>query len=275
MNLAAYLKEFRYAMSAPPNWHSRISLLSATAAFHLNNWSRGRCHSAEPIEIELRIGSSTRRITVRPTSGDIFILYEVLAFESYKVPEQLIDPATVRTLIDCGANIGITALFLADRYPAARIICVEPDPRNFELLERNTRAEPRIVRVQAALAGPGQGKAYLTQDAPAWGNKLAQSPEERSAIEVESFTIDEICERFEIDCIDLLKVDIEGAEEGVFAKPQFLSKVRFVAIELHQPYNLERFRKDLEPMRFQALPPSANGGVRAVMAFARGAGSSQ
>ena len=59
----------------------------------------------------------------------------------------------MRVIFDGGANVGITALYFAWRYPNARIFCIEPDNQNFELLKRDTAAEPRIVAIRGALVG--------------------------------------------------------------------------------------------------------------------------
>lgn len=270
MNLASYVKEFGYAMTATPNWRNRWALLSATAAFHLNNRAKRKKTDSDPVDIGLRLGDRVQQVSVRPYAGDIFVLYEVLALKSYEIPEMCAPPAQVRTIIDCGANIGITALYMAARYPNAKIVCIEPDPHNFELLERNTRHETRIVPVQAALVGEVQGPIYLTQDAPAWGNQLSSKKGNRAAIKVDAVTIDQIRAEYDIDFIDVLKVDIEGAEEDVFARPDFLSKVHFIVIELHNAYTLDRFQQDIAPMGFDASPPGALGGVRAVTAFPNG-----
>lgn len=48
-----------------------------------------------------------------------------------------LDPNEVRVILDCGANIGITALYFAERYRNARIFCIEADPENFEVLKQN------------------------------------------------------------------------------------------------------------------------------------------
>jgi hypothetical protein len=85
-------------------------------------------------------------------------------------------------------------------------------------------------------------------------------------VEVAAVTMPELCARHAIERMDLLKVDIEGAEEDLFAKPQFLSKVKFVVIELHGGYTLDRFAGDIRPMGFAAESPGAHGGVRAVTA---------
>jgi hypothetical protein len=56
------------------------------------------------------------------------VLYEVLAFNAYHIASSLLPTGNVRVVVDCGANIGITSLFLAARYPAATILSVEPHP---------------------------------------------------------------------------------------------------------------------------------------------------
>lgn len=267
MNLGTYVKELRYALSAASNWRSRRALVSATLGFHLNNLIKSRdAHRSQKINVDLTIGDRSRSLTVRPYSGDMFILYEVLAFESYRIGRDSIDPEVVHTIIDCGANIGLTALYFAQRYPNARIISIEPDPTNFNLLQSNVAAEPRIVPVHAALVGSETDSIYLSQDRPAWGNSTSRVPG-RAAVKVAAVTLEELCKYHGLDCIDLLKVDIEGAEEELFSKPDFLPKVRFVVIELHGDYTLDRFADDIRPFEFTAKAPGAHGGVRAVTAF--------
>lgn len=268
MNFGTYIDELRFAFTAAPSWQSRMTLLGATARFHMHNFSRGTFSDRSPIEIDLKIGDKTRNICVRPFAGDIFVLYEVLAAETYKVPAEVIDPGSVETIVDCGANIGMTALYLAGRHPNAKIISIEPDPVNFALLKRNTRSEPRIVPVQAALVGKASRSVVLSQNRPAWGNSVADAvPGGSAGIEVPGLTLAAICSTHGLKSIDLLKVDIEGAEEELFAEPEFLKLVRYVMIELHDPYTLERFRRDVAPMGFEVRPPGAQDRPRTVTAF--------
>ena len=90
-------------------------------------------------------------LTLRPFAGDLFVLYEVLAFNAYHIAPSLLPTDNVRVIVDCGANIGITSLFLAARYPGATILSVEPHPENFALLKANVgtstpyRADPRLL----------------------------------------------------------------------------------------------------------------------------------
>jgi FkbM family methyltransferase len=68
-------------------------------------------------------------------------------------------PDNVRVVVDCGANIGITSLFLAARYPRAKILSIEPHPGNFALLKANVETVPRLLPIRAC----------VTRDAPKYG----------------------------------------------------------------------------------------------------------
>jgi hypothetical protein len=55
------------------------------------------------------------------------------------------------SIVDVGANCGMTAVFYANRYPQARIIALEPEPSNFAALKKNVAQYPKITPMQGAL----------------------------------------------------------------------------------------------------------------------------
>lgn len=266
MHASSYLEEFRYIHKAVPSWSGRARLLAATIAFHLNNGLRRLGAGREGLNIELLIGNEPYPLHVRPNRGDLFVLYEVLAREAYAIPPSLLDPDRVDVIFDCGANIGITALYLANTYRNARIICVEPDPDNFEVLKRNVANHKRIEPLWGAVVGR-PGAVHLTCDRPAYGNKVETAPVEGTTVQVPGLTITDICTKKRVSRIDLLKVDIEGAEKDVFFDPVFLPMVGFIAIELHAPYGLEEFRRAIAPHGFRAEPPGPEACRHAHLAF--------
>jgi FkbM family methyltransferase len=258
MHPRSYLEELKYIQAAVPSWAGRARLLAATMAFHVNNGLRRQGAGRDTLDIDLFVGDDLYPMRVRPNRGDLFILYEVLAREAYLIPAHRLDPDKVRTVIDCGANIGLTALYFANRYKHARIFSVEPDPDNFAVLQRNVAKCERIVPIRAAVVGRS-GTVHMTRHRPAYGNKIQNIPEEGLTQEVPGVTIEDICSQHCIESVDLLKVDIEGAEENVFADPHFLPKVKMIAIELHAPYGLEQFRRAIAPFGFSAEVPGPNG----------------
>jgi len=143
---------------------------------------------------------------------------------------------SVRTIIDAGANIGCSAVDFARRYPEARIIAVEPDASNFALLQTNTAAYSNITVMNAALwaqdsqlvvEDTGQGKWAMRAAMP-----KAVSAQDLQTVRGVSLTT--LKREFNLDVIDILKVDIEGGELEVFRSgTSTLDTVNVLMIECH------------------------------------------
>src|SRR5262249_35244366 len=107
-------------------------------------------------------------LLLRTFVGDLFVLFEVMSMGAYSIPETVLPRDQVRVIIDCGANIGLTSLYLAAHYPHARVYSVEPDAENFALLRLNTRAEPRITPIRAAVVGRSCRTVRMTTGGESW-----------------------------------------------------------------------------------------------------------
>lgn len=140
-------------------------------------------------------------------------------------------------IVDAGANIGLSAIWLANKFPDARIICLEVEKDNFEVLKRNVAPYPLVTPV---LKGLWSKKAHLTITNPAdssWEFKVeevaAPTPQTIEAVGV----IDIIFE-YDLPRIDVFKIDIEGSELEVLRNNSglWLGKVGTLAIELHERF---------------------------------------
>lgn len=240
-SVARYLREPVWAFSAAEPG-AALRLLAKTMRHHCANWLRRGRDDGSEFDVALALGSAhPSLVTLRAVGGDLTILYEIFAEGAYRVPDELLAPESVRVVVDCGAHIGLTALYLANRYPCARVIAVEPNPTNFQLLERNTRSEPRITPVHACISDR-DGSARISTDGPSWGHTTGGA-----GVIVEALTLDAIRKRFGIEDVDLLKLDIEGAERAVLAVG--IGNVSVIAAELHEPYTLRQFANDVAPRR--------------------------
>lgn len=143
-------------------------------------------------------------------------------------------------IVDAGANIGLASIYFASKYPAAKIIAIEPEASNFQLLQRNVAPYATIVPVQAALwdhngeidlVDPGLGKWGFTakEEAPdGW-------PPSGFCHKVTAITVDGLMDLYELERIDVLKIDIEGAEKEVFADTSaWIERVDTLIVELHE-----------------------------------------
>ena len=142
-------------------------------------------------------------------------------------------------ILDAGANIGLASIVLANRFPQAKIIALEPEAGNFALLERNGAPYPNITPVRAALWHDNSTVEIVDPGLGHWGFMVRSQTEKRrpdggSRSHVPAMTVDAIMQKYGMDQIDILKIDIEGSEYEVFDDPsRWISKVDTLIVELH------------------------------------------
>jgi FkbM family methyltransferase len=141
---------------------------------------------------------------------------------------------TQHRVIDGGANIGLASLVFAHRWPEAEIVAVELEAGNFAALRRNCADFPRIVPVHGAIWGsPGMVGVTGTE----YGEVGFRVETVANVAAVPALTIDAIADLQGWDTIDLVKLDIEGAELDVLASAAgWIDRVTNVAIELHDRF---------------------------------------
>jgi FkbM family methyltransferase len=116
-------------------------------------------------------------------------------------------------VLDIGANIGYyTLIFAKGVGPAGRVVAFEPEPGNFNLLEENVAANAYHNVTLARLAVSDRaGRARLYLDADNAGDcRMYDSHDHRPAVDVETVRLDDHLAW--LDRIDLIKMDIQGAE---------------------------------------------------------------
>ncbi|MEL6357120.1 MAG: FkbM family methyltransferase [Bacteroidota bacterium] len=135
----------------------------------------------------------------------------------------LADEPKPLTILDVGAYHGEVALQYNKWFPDSKIYCFEPLPASFNKLAEVVAEYPRISPIQKGV-GARSGIGHLNVNAFAatnsllnthaegyryWGSELLDTKE---VIGVEITTIDEFVTDHKITCLDLLKMDVQGAE---------------------------------------------------------------
>ena len=173
-------------------------------------------------------------LAFRPNTSDKWLLNKIFNVQEYNFK---IDNFNPQLILDCGANVGYSTAYFANKYPQAKIIAVEPEPLNFKMLTYNTHFFDNVTCIHSAI-WYNEGYIKLLPDMP--GNTLAFMTESTSANDPEALkttTLSKLLNDSGFDEIDLLKLDIEGAEREVFddvANPdEWLSKVKVMVIEIH------------------------------------------
>jgi FkbM family methyltransferase len=205
---------------------SRLVAERATFALRIAMRSRsiGRYHLAgSDVVIHLRHGTV-----------DVITLDEIFRLGHYEPP---IEAASILRrarrsprVVDLGANIGLFGALVRRTYPNAKIVAFEPDPANAALLRRTIEANGGQVRwrLVEACAAPEDGTAPFVAHEDTSSRVEADARAETMVQAVDVFPF--------LEDVDLLKIDIEGAEWPILADPRFGARVaKTLALEYH-PY---------------------------------------
>lgn len=137
-------------------------------------------------------------------------------------------------ILDCGANIGVASLFFKRAYPGARITAYEADPELCAMtkrnLERNGAGDVDVV--QAALWTSNGNVTFRAEGSDSGMIDGLAGMVDGTGMTVPSLRMRDVLEH---DRIDLLKLDIEGAECAVLEDCEpVLDRVNAIVMDLHE-----------------------------------------
>jgi FkbM family methyltransferase len=190
----------------------------------------------KPILLHVNQPGISSPVYLRVPSSDVRVFTQIFIKNEYKFDVN----RNPEFIIDAGANIGLASVYFANQFPNARILAIEPEKENFEILVKNTEPYPNIEPIFGALWGEraevevvdrGLGNWGFMIEAPSDGQRLPRPSQQK----VQGMTVDMILERYGIRQINILKLDIEGAELEVFRNSSsWIDKVDSLIIELHE-----------------------------------------
>ena len=186
---------------------------------------------SEPIPIWIK-GIQTP-LYCRVRDSDIRVLWQIFGekwFDLGKIESP-------RLIVDGGAYTGYSSVFFATKYPNAHIIAVEPSRANGKLLRRNCEPYANIEIVHAAI---WESNVKLQLDNPgdeSWTLRVSEVAPSKSEY-VRGVNLASLIDSRWFETIDVLKLDVEGAERSIFAKnyDRWLKRTRHMLIELHERY---------------------------------------
>jgi len=169
-------------------------------------------------------------IILRNNTSDFSVFHQIFLDEEYLIDLNF-EPLTI---IDCGANVGYAAIYFKNRFPNAKIISIEPDISNFESLKINTKLYNDIFILQGAIWNKNTDLVIKDIGLGNWGFMIEEFINEHEN-SITAYTIQNIMLLYEIDKIDILKIDIEGSEKELFESnfEFWLGKVKVIIIEFH------------------------------------------
>ncbi len=213
-------------------------------------------------KISVMVPGSDYEVSLRLRTTDIPTFEQIFVRREYESPNL---PDSAKAIVDLGANIGLATVFFGIKYPQAKILCVEPGGANFTATGVNTAPLGDRVRKEHAAVWTRDGLINLHMENEngsalgAWGIQVSDQ-KGKSNETVKCCTIRTLLDRAGFDSVDILKVDIEGAELEVFScdAKEWLPRINLIVVETHdrfRPGSDEAVRKAVHPM-FEELPKS-------------------
>ncbi len=248
---------------APFSLNEKLSILKFTIGSRLiNKIPNGLKHTylltnrllAKGIKVE-RISDNIRfnypinqvktEFQIKRNASDAQVFEQIIELEEYSpilaiFREKNISP---RTMIDAGANIGLTCLYFKSHFPDLAITALEPSEETYNRLEQiiniNHFSSVRLLK-KGLWSSQTRLKADTSfRDGQDWSFRLVEASEKEPAL-FETTSIDDIINKLNLNSIDFLKIDIEGGEVEIFkdfSKIHWFDKVKIIALEIHDEFN--------------------------------------
>ncbi|ENX56505.1 MULTISPECIES: FkbM family methyltransferase [Acinetobacter] len=183
---------------------------------------------------ELKSNLHQFSVKLRMPSSDVWVYKQIFVDDEYKF-DVIIEP---KVIVDAGANIGLTSIYFSEKFPNTTIIALEPERNNFNLLCENIKNYPNIIPLEAALWDKNTRINLCNAGLGDWGFMTEDLNHESKNMKIEhdvqAFTVNDILSKYNLDKIDILKIDIEGAEKEVFFDTStWINQVDALIVELH------------------------------------------
>jgi len=209
----------------------RIAPLGATFGERVRLWlavvSRRRAGRSRR-RFRLRLEGASHGLVLTDPS-EFQVLASVFLDREYQQP---LSPPP-RVIVDAGSNVGLSVLFFRSRYPDSRVYAIEPDPETFDRLRLNIEHLPGVDAARLALSDRTGPARFFRSTSESWTSSLFPAGRSLEEVTVEAVTLDEFLTARGLSEVDLLKLDIEGAEYRVLESSQRLAAIRHIVAELH------------------------------------------
>ncbi len=192
------------------------------------------------------------KIKTRARTADRGIINEIYVLELYTPKGMEIGKNDV--VLEIGAHIGSFSVYSSKK--AKKVYSFEPMPENFELLKQNIKLNRciNVQPIQKAVSDKKETAGFFISKVNTGGHSLF-SDENGRRIKVQTITLKDFFEEYEVSKIDFLKMDCEGAEYRILytCPPEILDKISKISMEYHnvKGESIQKLKKFLETKNFK------------------------
>lgn len=213
-----YLRSIKTLFQGVQNWFVLVRLAT-------------RNPSDAPLELKLRDGLRFRVSTLM----DAWIIKETLLDREYEAVSLPLEPNW--TVLDIGAALGDYAIWAARQLPQGKVIAIEPFPRSVKLLRENLvlNSISNVEVAEVAIGGQDGQSALQIVTGQAVQHSTVSQTAAGGSLPVTICSLGTFLEENQIEKVDFLKIDCEGAEyEILFSCTEgTLAKIQRICMEVH------------------------------------------
>jgi len=159
----------------------------------------------------------------------------------------------VNIILDVGANIGVYTILIAKMYPKATVYSFEPNPDVIDRYKKNIKLNniKNNILLEYGLSDKNTNKIlYIDKDNSLISSMKFEEVNEFSnsisEIKIKTISVNSFLNKYNIEYIDIIKLDCEGYEKEIFEqldKINFIKKIRYIVTDIQN--NNIKFVKNL------------------------------
>jgi FkbM family methyltransferase len=136
-------------------------------------------------------------------------------------------------ILDCGGNIGLSAIWFAHKFTKAQIFTVEPEANNFELLSENVAPYGDSITAIRGAVWPRSELLHIKNKEAGAAAYQVQPIAGHAGESIRGYTIDELLRLAANDSAFIVKLDIEGAQKNLFQQnTEWVARTNLIILEL-------------------------------------------
>lgn len=196
--------------------------------------------------VNISIGAMKRQFFRRENTSDQNVFDQIFYNHDYNITRldrgkeiighynKILTSGKQPLIVDAGANIGAATVFFKGCFPASHVVAVEPEAGNFAMLLRNTEGLD-VENIHGALTSAPGCVTIVDPNVGHWGYQTAPVVADKTGGNlIPCVTIRQLYEKHNKNSPFIVKIDIEGGEENLFAADtDWVEKTPLIIIELH------------------------------------------
>lgn len=164
--------------------------------------------------------------------SDWLVIREIWCENVYEVFDG--DLGDTHVVVDLGANIGAFSVYAGSLHDEALVIAVEPEPHNLELLKENIKQngmEKKIKVEPVCITDVDGDETYITDE---HGGSNQFDWQDKPYTRVKTLTLAGLLKKHKLEYVDVLKIDVEGAETDIIltASKDTMNLFRYITMEI-------------------------------------------